>query len=955
MSIFLLGRFELTLNGASVTAIESDRGRALLAYLALEADHSHSREALAGLLWPDAPERAARQNLRQALYNLRRALDVADHNGAQHTGQHFLTVTPRDIQFNPASDHWLDVTAFSALLDACQAHAHRRLDACAECMDYLQGAVELYRGDFLAGFSLPDSDTFEEWRLFKQEELHRQAVDALSYLASYHERRHEYETAAHYLGRQLELEPWREEAHRQLMQVLALSGARSAALQQYEICRRILAEELGAKPTAETRTLYKRIKTGVLQPELIEADNPYKGLHTFTEADAGDFFGREAFVERLTTAVHRRPLVAVVGASGSGKSSVIRAGLLPRLRPGPYPAAAPQGESAEPETEARWLIADFRPGGDPFFALADALLPLIEPGSKADDSAFQARTRSTAQRLREGELPLVGLVDRILRQARGRHPLGYRLLLVMDHFEDLYTLGSDLAMCRAFLDLFLQPLASATVHLPNLVLLLSLRADFAGQALSYRPLADALQTGGLILGPMNRTELRRAIEEPARGHGVIFEPGLVGRLLDDAGNEPGNLPLLQFALTLLWERRVGGQLSHAAYEEIGGVAGALTSYADHVYEELTPAEQEGVRRIFLQMVHPGEGIEDTRRLATRDELNEKDWPLIQKLADARLLVTDQDPAGQETVEIVHEALIWNWGRLRAWMDEDRAFRTWQRRLRAALRAWDVSSRDSGALLRGALLTEAEAWAAHRADDLSPLALAFIATSLQLRDYQLAQAGAQRQHERDLEAAEGRAHRSQQDALALGKARDVRSGQLRQALSRGEGVVCYAEFSPDGSLVATASRDGTARVWDVGTGQLRHTLEHTDQVWSASFSPTGSQLVTCGEKGRASVWDVGTGRLLYALEGHTDTVCYAEFSVDGAQILTASWDGMAGVWDGRTGQLSHALEHAKPVYSARFSPDSSRVITVSGDKMVKVWDAHTGQELHTLEGRTLPVN
>jgi hypothetical protein len=424
---------------------------------------------------------------------------------------------------------------------------------------------------------------------------------------------------------------------------------------------------------------------------------------------------------------------------------------------------------------------------------------------------------------------------------------------------------------------------------------------------------------------------------------VIFEPGLVGRLLDDAGDEPGNLPLLQFALTLLWERRVGGGLSHAAYEEIGGVAGALTSYADHVYEELTPAEQEGARRIFLQMVRPGEGTEDTRRLATWDELNEKDWPLVQKLADARLLVTDRDPAGQDTVEIVHEALIQNWERLRAWLDEDRAFRTWQIRLRAALSGWEVSSRDSGALLRGALLTEAEAWAARRADELSPLALAFIASSLQLRDFQQAQARARRRRERSLETNGQPARRSQR----LGESRDVRSGQPRHALEGDQEAVPYAEFSPDGSLVVTAGRDGTARVWDAGTGQLRHTLEHADQVWSASFSPTGSQLVTCGEKGRASVWDVGTGRLLYALEGHTNTVRYAEFSADASQILTASWDGTARVWDARTGQLSHALEHAEPVYSARFSPDGSRVITVSGDKMVKVWDAHTGQELHTL--------
>jgi len=955
MSIFLLGRFQLTLDDAPVAAIESDRGRALLAYLAVEADRPHSREALAGLLWPDWPERAARQNLRQALYNLRRALDAAHPDGARHpdpqpTAQPFLLVTPRDIQFNPASNYWLDVTAFSALLDACQTHVHRRLDACLDCVDRLQGAVELYRGDFLAGFSLPDSDLFEEWRLFTQEQLHRQALEASSHLTSYHERRREYAAAARYLGQQLELEPWREEAHRQLMQVLALSGGRSAALQQYEICCRILAEELGAEPSGETRALYERIRAGVIQPELIEADNPYHGLRAFTEADAGDFFGREAFVERLFEAVHRGPLVTVVGASGSGKSSVVRAGLLPRLRAGLTPAVTPQKESTGPETGVRWLMADFRPGGDPFRALADALMPLIEPQLNAADPALKTQARSLAQRLREGELSLVDVVDRILR------PMRSRLLLIVDHFEDIYTLCSDLAICRAFLDLLLQPLASAPAQPSDLVLLLSLRADFVGQALSYRPLADALQVGGLILGPMNRTELRRAIEEPARGRGMIFEPGLVERLLDDAGDEPGSLPLLQFALTLLWERRVGGSLTHAAYEEIGGVAGALTSYADHVCEELSPAEQEGARRVFLQMVHPGEGTEDTCRLATRDELNEKDWPLVQKLADARLLVTDRDPAGGETVEIVHEALIQNWERLRAWLDEDRAFRTWQARLRAVLHSWEVSDRDEGALLRGALLAEAEGWAAQRADDLSPLALAFIATSLQLRDYQRARA--QRQRERDREASEGR---SQRDVMALGVARDVRTDQLRKTLEDDETAVCHAQFSSDGSLIVTASQDATVRVWGVETGQLRHTLEHTHQVWSVSFSPTGSQLVTGGRDGAARVWDAATGRLLYTLKGHDDTVCYAEFSPDASQILTASWDGTARLWllseesgsagEARTGQLRYILKHVSSVYWAGFSPDGTRIITAGGDQTVKIWDAHTGQELHTLAGHT----
>ena len=965
ISIFLLGRFQLSLSGASAVAIESDRGRALLAYLALEADRPHSREALAGLLWPDVPDRAARQNLRQALYNLRRALDAAQPDGARRPDQQsadpFLLVNSRDVQFNPTSDYWLDVTAFNALLDACQTHAHRRLDTCANCMRQLGRAVELYRGDFMAGFSLPGSDPFEEWRRFTGEQLHRQVLDALSHLASYHEQRREYEAAARHLGRQLELEPWREEAHRQLMQVLALGGGRSAALQQYEICCRILAEELGAEPALETTALYERIRAGAVQPALVETENPYRGLNAFNEVDAEDFFGREIFVERLVTAVRSRPLVAVVGASGSGKSSVIRAGLLPRLRADPLPATTPTGERAEPGTDVRWLIADFRPGGDPFRALADALATLIEPQLNGATPPPQAWARSTARWLREDELSLVDAVDQILPPARGQSPSGYRLLLVIDPLEELYTLCSDLEARRAFLDLLLQPLAAGHSPSQNLTLLCVLRAEFGGQALSYRPLADALQMAGLILGPMDRTELRRAIQEPACGRGMIFEPGLVERLLDDAGDEPGNLPLLQFALTLLWERRSGSQLTHAAYEETGGVRGALIGYAEDVFQKLSLSEQEAACRVFLQMVHVREGNADTCHRALLDELNEKDWPLVHKLADARLLVTDCDLAGQETVEIAHEALTWNWGRLRTWLDEDRAFRTWQGRLRAALRAWEVSGRDADALLRGPLLAEAEAWAVQRADDLRPLALAFIAASLQFRDYHLAQSRAQRQLELKSEAGEPGQHWA---ALGFRRARDVRKGQLRQALELEEAVTFPPEFSPDGSLVVTASQDGGGRVWDVETGQLRHTLEHSHPVCSASFSPTGSQLVTGSGNGSADVWDAGTGCLLYSLEGHTDSVCCVAFSPEGSQVLTASWDGIVRLWllpkqsssaeDARIGQVRHILHHAGPVYWARFSPDGSRIITASGDNLIKVWDAHTGAELHTLAGQAVGI-
>ncbi len=253
-----------------------------------------------------------------------------------------------------------------------------------------------------------------------------------------------------------------------------------------------------------------------------------------------------------------------------------------------------------------------------------------------------------------------------------------------------------------------------------------------GEALSYRPFADALQRRALMLGPMTRQELRAAIEKPAKAQGAKFEEGLVERILDDVGREPGSLPLLEFALTLLWEGIGSGWLKHSIYEQIGGVSGALARYAEQVYGELDADHRERAQQVFVQLVRPGEGTEDTRRVATRAEIGDQNWLLVQHLADRRLVVTGLDEAGSETVEVIHEALIGNWERLRGWVDADRSFRTWQERLRGRLRQWQSSGGDEGALLRGAPLAEAERWLAERKIDLSRPELAYVQTSLDLR-------------------------------------------------------------------------------------------------------------------------------------------------------------------------------------------------------------------------------
>lgn len=442
-------------------------------------------------------------------------------------------------------------------------------------------------------------------------------------------------------------------------------------------------------------------------------DCPYRGLFAFREADAPFFFGREVFTDKLVKAVQQQPLVAVLGASGSGKSSVVFAGLVPQLR----------------RVEGR-LIAAFRPGPDPFLALATTLLPLYDLGLSQTAQLIEARTLAKA--LSDGVLPLADVVTKILKQ-EPTPSLG--LLLIADQFEELYTLCPDPDTRRRFLDLLIETVQTGST-LPRpptpllpCTILLTLRADFLGQALSYRPFADALQSADVKLGPMTHQELAEAIEKPAQKQNVTFEAGLAERILADVGDEPGNLPLLEFALTELWAQQSQSELTHMAYEAIGRVTGALTHYADEVFTRLNQVEQTQTRRALIRMVQPGEGTEDTRRLVSQAELGEVDWLLVQKLADARLVVTNRDAASQETVEVVHEALIQNWGRLRGWLDEDRAALRTHRRLTEAAEEWQRHKRDESYLYSGARLAEADDFITARADDLNELEREFVQVSV----------------------------------------------------------------------------------------------------------------------------------------------------------------------------------------------------------------------------------
>jgi predicted ATPase/DNA-binding SARP family transcriptional activator len=315
LTLSLLGGFQAAIDGTPVAGFDTDKTRALLAYLAVEAGRPHERETLAGLLWPELPDDAARRNLRNSLFKLRQAL------GEEDGAPGFLRITLKTVQIDPDAEVVVDAGAFSGLIAACMAHRHRHVERCATCHARLAQAAALYQGGFLTGFHLGDCAAFEEWLVLTRERLHRAAVQALARLAAYHEGRGEVAPALEYTFRQLALEPWREEAHRQAMRLLARSDQRSAALAQYAACRKALAEELNAEPGAETTALYDRLRAGALPDDPAAAPDAPNALHRMPQP-LTPFIGREAelrlIIERLDSPDYR--LITLIGPGGVGKT-----------------------------------------------------------------------------------------------------------------------------------------------------------------------------------------------------------------------------------------------------------------------------------------------------------------------------------------------------------------------------------------------------------------------------------------------------------------------------------------------------------------------------------------------------------------------------------------------------------------------------------------------------------
>src|SRR5271166_3592340 len=704
---------------------------------------------------------------------------------------------------------------------------------------------------------------------------------------------------------------------------------------------------------------------------------PYRGLEIFDVDHAPFFFGREALTEWLIVKLRASPsgqenrFLAILGASGSGKSSLARAGLIPAIKRG------------ELVGSAEWPVVIFKPGRDPIESLAVALAGL-DVATRPSPVAVQG--------LMSGLQATENTLHLTTRLTLCDAPPARRLVLLIVQFEEVFTLCEDEKTRKA---LFANLLYAATITGGQTIVLLTMRADFYGKCGPYPALATVMSDHQLLVGPMTEDELRRAIERPAQLAGGEFEPGLVEMLLQDVAGQPGSLPLLQFALMELWQRREGRRLTVAAYRAIGGLQGALESRANEVLGTFNDTERETCRRIFLRLTQPGEGTEDTKRRASFGELvpagsdPESVEPVISRLADARLITTVGDPKdpSKTSVEVAHEALIRGWGRLRQWVEADRAGLRTQRRLTEAAHEWDHAGREPSLLFAGARLATVREWAESHPGELSPLEVDFLAAGLEAerknkadgvaaahRLAEEAEARRRAEEERAREA-EQRAQEARQYAGRQRRLQRLMSGiggvavilalvagrEAWQASKAAQGEKVARQIALEGERIANsatvraeeaakkARRDASRAQSMLLAMESIEVYEKKPQLALLLAEEAVRPLLNLKEDINTPWLTISEQALILALDIYPrprifvadySEVRQVAFAADGKWLASASKDGTVRLWDVTAPDPAarpRVFKHDGPVNHVAFAADGKHLASASDDEKVRLWD------------------